>query len=214
MQERDDKANTITPIAGETVTVMNANGQKMDVTTGPDGRFTAKLDSVSNYTFVTDRNGDFTARAMVSTIGKIPSQDQLPQQQNDIKLPVTLTLNKIIINKAIEIKDILYDYDKADIRPDAAVRLDTLVQTLMDNPKISVELSSHTDQRGKDPYNLKLSQRRADSAVAYIIGKGIDKARITAKGYGETRPIVKDAKTEEEYQKNRRTEFKVTKMAK
>ena len=214
VQERDDKANTIIPIAGETVTVMNANGQKMDVTTGPDGRFTAKLDSVSNYTFVTDRNGDFTARASLSTIGKIPSQDQLPQQQNDIKLPVTLTLNKIIINKAIEIKDILYDYDKADIRPDAAVRLDTLVQTLMDNPKISVELSSHTDQRGKDPYNLKLSQRRADSAVAYIIGKGIDKARITAKGYGETRPIVKDAKTEEEYQKNRRTEFKVTKMAK
>ena len=214
VQERDDKANTTTPVAGETVTITNTNGQKMDVTTGPDGRFTAKLDSVSNYTLVADRAGDFTARTTLSTIGKIPGQDQLANQQNDIKLPVLLTLNKIIMNKAIEIKDILYDYDKADIRPDAAVRLDTLVQTLTDNPKISVELSSHTDQRGKDAYNLKLSQRRADSAVAYIIGKGVDATRITAKGYGETRPIVKDAKTEEEYQKNRRTEFKVTKMAK
>ena len=214
VQERDDKANTTTPVANETVTITNANGQKMDVTTGPDGRFSAKLDSVSNYTFVADRAGDFTARTTLSTIGKIPGQDQLANQQNDIKLPVLLTLNKIIMNKAIEIKDILYDYDKADIRADAAVRLDTLVQTLVDNPKISVELSSHTDQRGKDAYNLKLSQRRADSAVAYIIGKGVAATRITAKGYGETRPVVKDAKTEEEYQKNRRTEFKVTKVAK
>ncbi len=100
-----------------------------------------------------------------------------------------------------------------DIRPDAAVRLDTLVQTLVDNPKISIELSSHTDQRGKDAYNLKLSQQRAQAAVDYIVSKGIDKARITAKGYGETRPIVLKPTTEEEYQRNRRTEFKVTRIA-
>ena len=93
---------------------------------------------------------------------------------NDIQLPVTLTLNKIIISRAIEIKDILYDYNKYDIRPDAAIRLDTLVQTLVDNPKISVELSSHTDSRGKDAYNMKLSQQRAQAAVDYIVSKGID----------------------------------------
>jgi outer membrane protein OmpA-like peptidoglycan-associated protein len=94
------------------------------------------------------------------------------------------------------------------------VRLDTLVQTLLDNPKINIELSSHTDQRGKDAYNLKLSQKRAESAVAYIVSKGVPASRITAKGYGETRPIIKDAKTEEEYQRNRRTEFKVTRIDK
>ena len=146
-------------------------------------------------------------------MGRKPSQDQLPNPMNDIRLPVTLTLNKIIKNKAIEVKDIFYDYNKSDIRPDAAIRLDTLVQTLVDNPKISIELSSHTDQRGKDAYNLKLSQQRAESAVDYIVSKGIDKTRITAKGYGETRPIVAEAKTEEEYQRNRRTEFKVTRIA-
>ena len=84
---------------------------------------------------------------------------------------------------------------------------------MVDNPKISIELSSHTDQRGKDAYNLKLSQQRAQAAVDYIVSKGVDKDRITAKGYGETRPILLKPTTEEEYQQNRRTEFKVTRVA-
>ncbi|MEJ7662032.1 MAG: OmpA family protein [Hymenobacter sp.] len=88
------------------------------------------------------------------------------------------------------------------------------MQLLQDNPKINIELSSHTDQRGKDAYNLKLSQRRAESAVAYIVSKGISQSRITAKGYGETRPIVTKPKSEADYQRNRRTEFKVTRIDK
>ena len=86
------------------------------------------------------------------------------------------------------------------------------MQTLVDNPKITIELSSHTDSRGNDLYNQDLSQRRAQSAVDYIISKGIDKNRITAKGYGESRPVVKNAKTEVQHQANRRTEFKVTRI--
>ena len=131
----------------------------------------------------------------------------------DVRIPVTLTLTKIVKNKAIVVENIFYDYDKANIRPDAAIELDKLVQTLNDNPQITIELSSHTDSRGKDAYNQALSQRRAQSAVDYIISKGIDKSRITARGYGETQPVIKNAKTEEQYQRNRRTEFKVTKMS-
>lgn len=212
--ERDDKANTTTPVGGASVTVTGANGQRETVTSGPDGKFSVKLDSVTNYTFVAERPGAFTARTTLNTTGRKPSQDQLANPTNDVRLPVTLTLNKIILAKAIEVKDILYDYNKYDIRPDAAIRLDTLVQTLVDNPKISIELSSHTDARGKDAYNLKLSQQRAQAAVDYIVSKGIDKARITAKGYGETRPVLANAKTEEEFQRNRRTEFRVTRVAK
>jgi len=211
--ERDDKANTTKPVPNETVTITSGNGQKLDLTTGPDGKLSTKLDSAQAYTLVTDRNGDFTARGRVSTVGRYPSQDQLTQPQNDIRLPVTLTLNKIVVNRAIEVKDIFYDYNKYNIRPDAAVRLDTLVQTLQDNPNISIELSSHTDQRGNDAYNQKLSQQRAEAAVAYIVGKGIDKRRITAKGYGESRPIIKNPKSEADYQRNRRTEFKVTRIS-
>ena len=212
--ERDDKANTTTPVVGETVTLTSLGGQKTDVTTGPDGKFTARLDSAQAYALLADRAGDFTARASLSTVGRYPTQEQLAQPQNDIRLPVTLTLNKIVVNRAIEVKDIFYDYDKFNIRPDAAIRLDTLVQTLADNPKINIELSSHTDQRGNDAYNMKLSQRRAEAAVAYIVSKGIAQSRITAKGYGETRPIVKNPKGEADYQRNRRTEFKVTRIDK
>ena len=211
--ERDEKAKTTLPIGGAAVTVTSANGQRQTVTSGPDGKFSVKLDSVTNYSFIAERPGDFAARTSLSTIGRKPSQAQLPDPMNDVRLPVTLTLNKIILAKAIEVKDILYDYNKFDIRPDAAIRLDTLVQTLTDNPKISIELSSHTDSRGKDAYNQKLSQQRAQAAVDYIVSKGIDKARITAKGYGESRPLILNAKTEEEYQRNRRTEFKVTRVA-
>jgi len=212
--ERDGKTGTTQAIAGETVSITSRDGRKQDVLTSPEGKFSTKLDSAQVYALFADRPGDFTARASVSTVDRYPSQDALPQQQNDIRLAVTLTLNKIVVNRAIEVKDIFYDYDKSAIRSDAAVRLDTLVQTLQDNPKINIELSSHTDQRGKDAYNLKLSQQRAEAAVAYIVSKGIAKSRITARGYGETRPIVKDAKTEEEYQRNRRTEFKVTRIDK
>ncbi|WP_324673749.1 OmpA family protein [Hymenobacter sp. GOD-10R] len=210
--ERNDKTGETAPVANETVTITNRNGQKQDVTTGPDGKFTAKLDTAAAYTLLADRPGYFTARNSLSTVGKVPKQEDLPNEQNDIRLPVTLTLTKIVKNKAIVVENIFYDYDKADIRPDAAVELDKLVETLNDNPNITIELSSHTDSRGKDAYNQALSQRRAQSAVDYIISKGIGKNRITAKGYGETQPVVKNAKTEDEYQRNRRTEFKVTKI--
>jgi peptidoglycan-associated lipoprotein len=213
--ERDPQGGTTQPLPGVTVNITGSNGQRTSATTGPDGKFTAKLDTVTNYTFTAERPGqDLMARTTTSTIGKVPSQDQLPELNNDIKLPVSLTLTKIKKNTIIEIKDIFYDYDKADIRPDAAVRLDTLVQTLVDNPNISIELRSHTDQRGKDAYNLKLSQRRAESAVAYLISKGIARTRLVAKGYGETVPIVKAPKNEADYQRNRRTEFKITKIDK
>jgi len=211
--ERNDKTGQTAPVPNEAVALYNNKGQKLqEATTGPDGKFSMKLDTAASYSLVADRPGYFTARNSLSTIGRKPAQDALPDPMNDIKVPVTLTLTKIVKNKAIVVDNIFYDYDKADIRPDAALELDKLVETLNDNPKITIELSSHTDARGKDAYNLALSQRRAESAVAYIVSKGVDKARITAKGYGETRPVLKDAKTEDEYQRNRRTEFKVTKI--
>ncbi|AHJ99899.1 OmpA family protein [Hymenobacter swuensis] len=213
--ERNDKTGQTAPVPNEAVGLYNNKGQKLqEATTGPDGKFSMKLDTAAaSYSLVADRPGYFTARNSLSTIGRKPAQDALPDPMNDVKVPVTLTLTKIVKNKAIVVDNIFYDYDKADIRPDAALELDKLVETLNDNPKITIELSSHTDSRGKDAYNMALSQRRAESAVAYIVSKGVDKARITAKGYGESRPVLKAAKTEEEYQRNRRTEFKVTKIA-
>ncbi|MBP7451144.1 MAG: OmpA family protein, partial [Flavobacteriales bacterium] len=116
------------------------------------------------------------------------------------------------VDQVVRLENIFYDYNKSNIRADAAVELDKLVATLQDNPTVKIELSSHTDCRGKDPYNLSLSQKRAKSAVDYIISKGIPKANITSKGYGESQPsepCACEQCSEDQHQRNRRTEFKV-----
>ncbi|MCC9165296.1 OmpA family protein [Pontibacter harenae] len=202
-----------TTVSNNVVVLQNEQGQKVDeTTTDANGNFTFPLDSASTYSLVSEKQGFFTARQRVTTVGKMPSQDQLPEQENEVRLTAELVLNQIVKERAIVLENIFYDYDKADIRPDAAEELDKLVQILVDNPRISIELSSHTDARGSDAYNQDLSQRRAESAVEYIISKGIDRSRITARGYGESRPVVRNAQTEAQHQRNRRTEFKVVRV--
>jgi outer membrane protein OmpA-like peptidoglycan-associated protein len=120
--------------------------------------------------------------------------------------------------RVFTLEGIYYDLDKADLRPRSKEILDTIVQLMNRYPKIRLELGSHTDCRADSLYNEALSQRRADSAVNYIGTKGIDIARLVAKGYGETKLVndcacegtwVKRACTEEEHQLNRRTTFKL-----
>lgn len=118
------------------------------------------------------------------------------------------------LNQRIVLKNIYYDYDKANILPESSVELDKLVLFMNDNPKLQVELSSHTDSRGSDAYNLQLSEERAKSAVNYIVSKGVDAARITAKGYGETRLVNGCSNgvpcSEKQHRQNRRTEVFIT----
>ena len=116
----------------------------------------------------------------------------------------------------IKIDNIYYDYNKSDIRSDAAVELDKVVALLNKYPTMKIELRSHTDSRGKDAYNLKLSDGRAKAAVDYIISKGIAANRLVAKGYGETE-LLNYCKNEVEcddkmHEQNRRTEFKILQM--
>ncbi len=214
LMSKPEKGADLTPrpVANSKVRIEKGGRPMGETMTDGSGKFSFKVDSAQTYHIVAEKDGFFTASQNLTVPAPAP-QDQLSQQQNDVRLPVSLTMVEIVKDRAIVLENILYDYNKADIRPDAALELDKLVTVLQENPKISVELSSHTDSRGKDAYNMKLSSDRAKSAVNYIISKGIAAARITSKGYGETRPVMKDAKTEEEFQKNRRTEFKVTKIA-
>lgn len=135
-----------------------------------------------------------------------------PKQDTTIRV----TLNLQPVNKVGEkfvLENIYYDFDKHNIRPDAALILDKLVATMRNNPTLKIELSSHTDSRGSDSYNMKLSQKRAQSAVDYIVSKGIERDRMVAKGYGETRLVNNCSNgvkcTPEEHQANRRTEVEV-----
>lgn len=86
------------------------------------------------------------------------------------------------------IENIFYDFDKATLRPESKTALDSMVMILKDNPQIVIEMASHTDRWGNDNYNLKLSDRRAQSVVDYLIAAGIEPSRLRPKGYGETRP--------------------------
>ncbi len=170
-------------------------------------RFTIAPDQ--DYTIIASKSGYFSKSIPYTTKGKTPDPKTLVQDVTNVTLDTTIILDQLILEKAIVLDNIYYDLDKAEIRSDAAVELDKLVKILKDNPAIRIELSSHTDSRSSDAYNLDLSQRRAQSAVDYIVSKGVAAERLVAKGYGETQLIIKDAKTEEEHQTNRRTEFKV-----
>ncbi|MEA5459383.1 OmpA family protein [Arcicella sp. LKC2W] len=167
------------------------------------------------------RRGNFNAACYLQDPKKVfcvsgMSIENVSKQSNGIDLVEgAITLKKINIDDSFKIENIRYDLNKWDIRPDAAKELDNLVQILRDNPNIVVELGSHTDSRASDDYNLKLSQKRAEAAVKYIIEKGkIPSNRISAKGYGETKLLNKCddgvACTELEHAMNRRTEIRIT----
>lgn len=167
------------------------------------------------------KRGNFNAACYLQDPKKVfcvsgISIETVSKQSNGIDLVEgAIVLKKIKIDDSFKIENIRYDLNKWDIRPDAAKELDNLVQILRDNPNIVVELGSHTDSRASDDYNLKLSQKRAEAAVKYIIEKGkIPSNRITAKGYGETKLLNKCddgvACTEIEHAMNRRTEIRIT----
>jgi outer membrane protein OmpA-like peptidoglycan-associated protein len=116
-------------------------------------------------------------------------------------------------NEPIRLDNILYDYDKWDIRTDAEPDLQYLTELLQKYPDMKIELSSHTDARGRDDYNENLSQKRAESAKNWVVAKGIASDRIVAKGYGEKQLQNGCSNgvecSEEQHQQNRRTEFKI-----
>ena len=119
-----------------------------------------------------------------------------------------IALKPIEVGQSIVLKNIFFDFDKATIRPESANELDRLIKLLTENPTLKIELGSHTDSKGSDDYNQKLSQSRSQSVVTYLIGKGIASDRLVAKGYGESVPVATND-TEAGRQENRRTEFKI-----
>ncbi len=158
-----------------------------------------------------------------STVGRGLDKSKLTQMYTTVYFDTAFVLTKdFFVTGGGEGKDmlppeieILYDLNKATLTSNATEKLDNFVVFLKEYlamyPNAKLTMGSHTDSRGSDSYNQKLSQRRADSAVNYILSKGITKDKIKAVGYGETRLKVKDAKNEEEHQLNRRTTVEVVK---
>ncbi|QNM85406.1 PD40 domain-containing protein [Polaribacter pectinis] len=207
------------PLPGAKLVLKDANGNVVTETFA---------DANATFTFTLPCNNNYTVMAtkqyyQPDTASFASSEEEKIELDLDFALDIISDFNYNERDElVIKIKPIYFDYDKSNIRPDAAAELDIVVAIMKQYPSLEIRGSSHTDARGKASYNERLSERRAKSTVAYIISKGINSSRIVDKGYGETRLtngcVDNDNHTnrvkctKEEHQANRRTEFVITKM--
>jgi outer membrane protein OmpA-like peptidoglycan-associated protein/tetratricopeptide (TPR) repeat protein len=201
--------DTQKPLPDATVTLTDSISNKVikQVQTNGDGKYRFEVINRKplKLNFAKDK---YFAKNMVVTSGELQASDTLFSKE--------LCLKAFEVGKPIVIPNILYDFDKATLRPESKSVLDSLANILEDNPKLIVQMSAHTDSVGTDEYNMNLSQRRAQSCVDYLISRGIPASRMQAKGYGETRPIAPNSMPDGSdnpagRQLNRRTEFTVLK---
>ncbi|MBL7918009.1 MAG: OmpA family protein, partial [Bacteroidia bacterium] len=204
----DGQTNDPIPNALVTIKDVHDGDEPFFVVTDETGYYSTDLKPNMEYFMRAQKNKYFADAYSLATLGKTESE----HFEHDF------FLNKIPEGD-IEIEGIEYDFDKATLRPKSMEILDKIVDLLKLNDNISIELGAHTDARGNDDYNMRLSAARAKSCVDYIVSKGISKTRIISNGYGESRPIIpeseinlmvpKSPEWEAAHQKNRRTAFKV-----
>lgn len=195
----------------------------ISITTSETGQFKKKLEDAKindklDYVIKLEKDGFLGKTASYSTILTKPGDYNL----NDVL--ANIEMEKVEVGKdlakMIDIKPIYFDLAKFNIRKDATLELDKIVKVMQENPNMIIELGSHTDCRSSAASNISLSDKRAKASAAYIVSKGIDKSRITGKGYGETKLLTpcpcegtkKSDCSDEDHQKNRRTEFIIVKM--
>lgn len=179
---------TTMPLKGADVRLIGSDGTSMEYKTDSTGNFSFKLKPETDYLLVAFKRGYLNGKLRETTMGLEVSRD------------FNATLVLVPYEKPIELPNILYDLAKWDLRPESMVALDALVETLEDNPNITIELMSHTDVRPfRAMSNLELSQNRAQSVMNYLISKGIVSDRISARGYGPDQPRVVDEKIAEQY---------------
>lgn len=197
-------AKTGEPLQGASVSIIDAKKNVIATQeTDANGTVNYYVECEKGYTLQVVKDGYEGTREDVA-----PSKGE----QRDVKLAMQ-PIEVIITPPAIVLNEVFFEYDKSNITAEGAFELDKLVQVMNDNPAMEIMIKAHTDNRGEDKYNLKLSERRAKATLEYVISKGISKERISAKGYGESEPKVACAEncTEEQHAENRRSEFLIVK---
>jgi len=207
VEELENGQLSNTPVSGALVKVnkRNLDGTKEFIRqyyTKDDGLFSLKVDIGNEYELSVKKRKYFNKNDEIV----------VPEMEGTYKKDVGLVP---IPDRGIVIKNIYYEFDKSNLTPQAEITLDTtLIELLKENPSLIVEISSHTDSKGPDSYNNRLSQNRAESVVKYLRQNGVDGRRLQAKGYGESTPIAPNENEDgsdnpDGRQLNRRTEFKV-----
>lgn len=191
------------PMPGVVVKMTDEQGS-LKTYNSTDGNFSFNMMRGHTYVITGDKQGYSTARATLNTT-------EVRHSDPDDTAYVTIYLDSTYV--PIRVSNVYYDYDKASLRPESIASLDSLVSFMRDNPSLSVEVYSFTDAKGTDNYNKKLSQKRAESVIDYLVKSGIEKTRMIAKGLGEQNPARPNVVNGEDNplgrQMNRRTEFRV-----
>ncbi len=198
------ECNTTNALPGANINMREQNGKfTKNTVSGSKGDFVFKVPQASTLLLKGEKDGYFSNEVKVVT--------------NDYDRSKSLFINFEMCadpcGKAIRLNNINFDLDKAEILPQSIPDLERIVKLMKANPNIKVEMSSHTDSRGSKAYNQRLSQRRAEATVQYLVSRGIDRNRLIARGAGETELLNEcDDNTpcpEEKHRQNRRTEFKI-----
>jgi outer membrane protein OmpA-like peptidoglycan-associated protein/tetratricopeptide (TPR) repeat protein len=195
-----------TPVTNQNLMIMGDNGYVDQTITNEEGHYEfTNLNDQTSYTLLLAKKGYWT----ITKTLEVPELENHKNYSLSTGFDYDFDLVPIPTNEEIVLDNIYYDFNKASLRPESKNELVKLSEMLNQNPNIVVEISSHTDSRGPDDYNMRLSQARAESVVDFLINNGSNLSRLIAKGYGENMPVIANATTEEEHQKNRRTSFKV-----
>nr|WP_315154679.1 OmpA family protein [uncultured Flavobacterium sp.] len=209
----DNKTGAL--LAGTTVTLIDGQYKTVgETTTDAFGKYTFEVKCTKNYS-VRAAKKDYIPKEVKINIPTTTGETKLDIQLNSSICQVTIGDD---LGKCFGIKMIYFDLDKSNIRKEAAFDLAKILDVLLQNPTMKIDIRSHTDCRQTAKYNLALSERRAKSTREWLISKGIDRSRLTGKGYGESQlindcgcePTNKSNCTEEQHQLNRRSEFIIT----
>lgn len=210
-----DKEGKLQILPNTKVSLLDSKRESMtDYVTGNDGKFLFRVYGDEDYELFGELSGYLTKRQPYTTKGKSVDPATLKELVTNITLDTILVMDRIELNKIFVLENIYFDFDKSDITAQAGQELDKLVDILKDNPEIKIEMGSHTDSVGTQDYNIQLSQRRAESTVRYLINNGISQERLSAKGYGENKPVARNTNPDGTDNptgraRNRRTEFKI-----
>lgn len=166
-----------------------------------------KKDGETQHKVISDMSYD----VQVNANDYVSDAKNIKAEGESMNITISLEPEIEVIDTITIDNNIFFAFDKAEIKKEAAFELDKIVKTLKENPELRIKITSHTDRRGPESYNQKLSQRRADNTLDYFLEAGIDDARLEAEGKGESELMVKcgSSCTEEDHRKNRRSEFTV-----
>ena len=206
------------PIASANVTLFDNSGNKLKtVTSDANGKYDFGTVECDTKLKIRVEKPDFNTNEITVTI---PKESGITESKITLELTEKPMKPGDDLRNALGIDIIYFDLDKSNIRPDAAVELAKIVEVMKQYPNMHIDVRSHTDCRQTAKYNEALSDRRAKSTIAWLVKNGIAKDRLTGKGYGESKlvndcgcePTNASPCSEEQHQKNRRSEFIIVKL--